>query len=763
MPLGPLRSERYGQHVVVRSDPSGSYGKFHINDILGRIECASEPTLIYRKAELSAYTSSVVPDRLTKRTGMEEALDWLSSGTCQPWMPLSLPSQSILLSIARLTPLRTYYPESLKVMKTEKWNDGLTDTIQYDGYKDIVGEIMAKSEQLLQFYPPPTASLPGGEEMRLPVGNAHLTLRARLCRQPLYRNQRGVMELPQASDGTYLARDRSSSSNMAYVNVLEMVNLIRTSPVAIRTEPSLARSLSQCATVGGYSKPFDKALLSDRLNVDIRSEWGSLVRFSREHGNDIYAMMFLFAPMSFRFDADMALLRTVVAFGVFDELRKMELPQWPNYDHFQPDQHVNLDYLVQLMKPFRVPAPEDHRHMIKEFLRKKDLRKMREEKTRHEEESEEDCRRLGRHLLDQWPCPEPSVVGLSKPLLLDTAKAYEAIRPEWLRLFQNIQLSGHLRLVHGILEPRQSDIAYKPPDFVPSVMTLPCRVPGGEIPELTGDLMKGSTSTARSSARSPVSSPGHRRNSSFQTRSLTGGGGVRSAANYQSPMQGPSKGPPTQAPEIEELRNIIRELKNTRSTVRRLYAEELEQSLSSFARQDESGHREWNQRGGQMVEDARKVIAEVRRRYDEIKAILDCPSSRFLDRHIWWLQHGLLWPIITPSSILAHLRSTDHCEFGSGMKDAVIQYGLAITRLQRRLRLNELATKGNAISFKAENDNPGHANWRPEEYPDWLLLEIEANLLIRPDQVDVALATISPASGMNSVLQMNMGQGKHLD
>ncbi|KAF3913599.1 hypothetical protein ABW20_dc0110554 [Dactylellina cionopaga] len=59
-----------------------------------------------------------------------------------------------------------------------------------------------------------------------------------------------------------------------------------------------------------------------------------------------------------------------------------------------------------------------------------------------------------------------------------------------------------------------------------------------------------------------------------------------------------------------------------------------------------------------------------------------------------------------------------------------------------------------------EEKNMGHQNWEPLEFPDWLLLEIDSNILIRPDQVEVAHATIQPASGNNSVLQMNMGQGK---
>ncbi|KAF3059449.1 hypothetical protein GL218_04957 [Daldinia childiae] len=62
--------------------------------------------------------------------------------------------------------------------------------------------------------------------------------------------------------------------------------------------------------------------------------------------------------------------------------------------------------------------------------------------------------------------------------------------------------------------------------------------------------------------------------------------------------------------------------------------------------------------------------------------------------------------------------------------------------------------------YEEERLNVGHRNWRVEEYPDWLLLEVESNLLIRETQVEVALAIIAPESQANSVLQLNMGQGK---
>jgi hypothetical protein len=54
----------------------------------------------------------------------------------------------------------------------------------------------------------------------------------------------------------------------------------------------------------------------------------------------------------------------------------------------------------------------------------------------------------------------------------------------------------------------------------------------------------------------------------------------------------------------------------------------------------------------------------------------------------------------------------------------------------------------------------GHENWNPLDVPDWLLFEIDSNLLIRSEQIDVANAIIAPASSSNSVLQLNMGKGK---
>lgn len=104
VPLGKLSYRRHGIHVDVWTDNDGRYGRYFIDGVLGRLQCASEPLLLYTKAQLHAFTAFVLPDPLTGRTGTEEALSCLSSASSQPWTVLDpvqlrplLGAQSLIL------------------------------------------------------------------------------------------------------------------------------------------------------------------------------------------------------------------------------------------------------------------------------------------------------------------------------------------------------------------------------------------------------------------------------------------------------------------------------------------------------------------------------------------------------------------------------------------------------------------------------------------------------------------------------------------
>ncbi|RYP92931.1 hypothetical protein DL770_000981 [Monosporascus sp. CRB-9-2] len=158
--------------------------------------------------------------------------------------------------------------------------------------------------------------------------------------------------------------------------------------------------------------------------------------------------------------------------------------------------------------------------------------------------------------------------------------------------------------------------------------------------------------------------------------------------------------------------------------------------------------------------DIHSLQQDVERHFNDIEFALGRPNASMSPVQVELLKRGNLWPAVTRVTILEQLRSTSECNFGSGMKESIIQAALAITEFQRQRRLELYRQSKDTVRLEEEQRNIGHSNWRPDQYPDWLLLEIESDLLIRETQVEVALAIIAPNSGECSVLQLNMGQGK---
>ncbi|KXX81310.1 hypothetical protein MMYC01_201930 [Madurella mycetomatis] len=757
VPLGNLSVKRWGCHVAVSTENTDKYGKFDINDTLGRIDCAAEPMLTYTKALLHAYTSFFLPDPLTGRTGSEESLDWLQSGICRPWTVLGN-EVSILNQIARLTPVREYYPSGLKVMKTERWDERLTCHIQHPLYRQVIEGILAVSEELRSFA---TTRSPQHESAHhLPVsGDVGLTARA-LLRRRLHERKADSDDENLAAEGTdhvYESRDKPSLSDARYAKVMEFTHLLRTKPEKFGTPVNLAAVLAQGNTIGGYGAKYDKVSLSDRMHDSIRENWGSLVEYCRG-GQSSYSLMFLFAALSFRGGADDGLLKALAAFAIFGELQSLKFPPWHSYFNFRPDSNPTLEGICTIIKPFKVPVPKDDTDELSMLMPAKQRRKMKGVKDAHELRSEEDCRYLAKFFLAQWPCPEPNLSKLPRTdLLVDINAALEAIKLEWLRLYQNRELSVHLRQVQHILNKHHSGLEYMPPttSMYEESFQVNRDFRGSEVPTLGLDLLARRFDPHLSMVNAVYSLPGWVPLSSVPQDGRQYP--MRLNENAVASNARPQASPEEARSRIRELYQIIGNLGKSKSLVRKNYARDLQRSLEAFE----------NLRTPQQLPKSFLFLrnhsvakSEVFRTFSTLKTSLEQQTLDMSSRRIQWLQLGGLWPAITTVTLLERLRSTANSHFGSGMQSALISFGLAITKLQREMRLNDYVLAGDTSRFQDEESNIGHSNWRPEDHPDWLLLEIDSSLLIRPDQVDVALATISPPSGVNSVLQMNMGQGK---
>lgn len=776
VPFGNFKVQREGDHVRVEIDGAGSFGTFSVNEVLQRIECAPEPRLVYQKAQLHAYTSFCLPDTLTGMTGTEAALHWLSSGMCQPWSPLGDPQMEILISIARLSPHQEYYPEDLRVMKKEQWDSNMTTSMQHPAFGEVVKKLIDKSEALalfrLQSFDKSTG--PGVSVRSLPVlpgyGDRHLNLRSWIRWQSYHRVSYFTDPPCDLTDQLYTSRDKGTALRRRYEDVREIAELLRTGPSALRTERSLAAALSQCPLILGYGKEVDKAdraSISDRLGVDMKREWGPLVSLSRKYRYDKYALMFILGPMVYQSDPNMDLGRTITAFALFDELATIKLPQFSRYEHFRINQCPDEKYLTQLAKPARLPPPHDERADIPN-LNGKIRRQIEQRRSKHEQKSEEGCEVLARHLLTAWPSPEPKPLGDGdvEEILVDTDKALEAIRPEWKRLFENMVFSKHLDAVQQILARRYTDESTLPPLFLPPEQEPLEPVRRGRIVPLFQDLTSDGASFPASSQLTMEDSTWPS-SQVLQSPALSKDYNPWSAAAGNKSVASHSSRALMQAFEwtehaevsasVQELASIVEPCITSKSKIKQRYGEDLLHSLQVFQAKSKASNMNFRGHPTFELRDPEAVKRYLKARLRCVASSLSCPGSAEKTK---WLQHGLLFPILTPVTLLERLRSTNSSPPPS-VKALLIELGITITRVQKQLRLNSLALKGDQARSTEESENVGHVNWNPSRFPDWLLLEIEADILIRPGQVDVAMATISPPSDSNSVLQMNMGQGSH--
>lgn len=120
--------------------------------------------------------------------------------------------------------------------------------------------------------------------------------------------------------------------------------------------------------------------------------------------------------------------------------------------------------------------------------------------------------------------------------------------------------------------------------------------------------------------------------------------------------------------------------------------------------------------------------------------------------------HSLMAPRLSSSILLEQLGRKRWASLTPAWRNALVEFAIAITKLQRARRMLKLLHKPSEL-FK-EFSNPGHTTWDPLQHPEALLLEVEGNLLIRPVQEEIASQMIHPPGGGNSTLQLNMGEGK---
>ena len=119
-----------------------------------------------------------------------------------------------------------------------------------------------------------------------------------------------------------------------------------------------------------------------------------------------------------------------------------------------------------------------------------------------------------------------------------------------------------------------------------------------------------------------------------------------------------------------------------------------------------------------------------------------------------------LWPRVSPRDILNKLTISQRTLLSEPWKATFTKYAEGVTMVQRAIRISRLSAPEYRAELEREIRNPGRIGWDALSHPDWLLIELESNLLIRQVQAEIASEMLAPSSGENAVVQLNMGEGK---
>ncbi|KAI0428983.1 hypothetical protein F5Y09DRAFT_357255 [Xylaria sp. FL1042] len=731
VPLGKPTICRNSLHVDIHIQEASHYGRFMIDDIIGRLTCSPEPRLIYAKAFYHAVTSFCLPDTLTGRTGSSEAFSILRSGAAQPWTPISKAGNELLGEFSDLAPRREYFPPNIKRIQKVIWNPNLTSSIQCDGYRQIIEAIKERSTSLEIF-----TTGTGCESTDI----SHLCHRGRAQRRiydPLLDPENG-QEFDKA---VYTPRDRRNDPEAAQVYEISRVILSRCSQFYMSV--TLRSILESSEIIGGFSTldtntPMSNtAPLINQIEDPINEKWGELVNFCRQT-NDRVSLLFRLGLLAFHSKANMDFIHSLAAVCLVDEIKNLVPPQHQHFANFQSHERPSIDLLESLIKsiyPEFQPMKNKRGHYMWFDANNRDA-------TKHAEACKREGIELAKRIQRYWPLPADNMtvemLGASPndvhktplELLINTSSAWDEIKPEWQRRYANWQLSNYIMRVDEVLSrlSRIRDTAKlapwieKEPNFVVTQPSLSYRA----IVQAWAAKKGPEAGKAQSSLSGIIE-------------------GHQDYKAYQQPI-------PNSLPELAELGEILRGFKQSGNHLRKQYAGDLCQSLTAL----ETKEQQLKSKSIVSAPDYWEVseaLNDAKTHVKNIRAAIATASTAD-DSRACWLKIGAMLPLSTVPELLKLLRSTVTIQFGLGMKEAIISYGIALTDVQHLIRIQHALSSRNDQALSNELREVGHRTWEPMKIPDWLLLEIDSNIIIRAEQVTVARAMIDSTLG-NGVLQLS--------
>jgi hypothetical protein len=703
--------------ITPSSDPSCHIRAFvyDVDSLIGRLVGDGTQTSWYLLAYLHILTSYWLSDTLTHRTGVQQALQMLRSANSFSFMRLTDKHVKILSKIVNITPVRKYYPDDPSV-ETVTWDSALSPLSQVVPYTSLVGAIVDHGKKQELFHPRQTLRI--DEKGTLVLRERAEFRNTRLMAsdlQDLWKMPQGTLSalhlmmslmLLLPLDVPYVPShclDISVSADNER-RVMEAASLVLQWPIDhINVVQDLWNHFKVWRSFSSRVDP-DARLDSPRtwLLEQPSHIWFSLLSLCQTMSPeiDLYGMTFALGILAYRSDFSLELSQSLLAVATHNSQASFKTAaRFPIGDFdLRPGHTLELQEIQSLAEHHCIKFNNSHQlHLMRQDGETRRAFESRREGA-HQLECEAQCQSLATALLMSWPSASPHMpTNLSGYSLIDTLSFRQECGTLFSSRFDNYCLFQHTTSLQAQLNFVR-DGTFRPHD-----LPVPPSLPHFELPRATyvpvtlHTLMKD-------------------RDIKYQSMKID----ASATRNLLSRLSdGPSRG------------FIIR---YTEDLLRCVDALECQSSPIDLAKtfQNAPPHPVQNVCAALIPNNLLETI----------------------------LFEAGLWPSTGPENLLVQLSLHLRQGLSDNWRSALIWLAENLAAQQQAMRLNTFKRLGLDAEYHQEAKNSSGQGWDMLAYPDWLLIQLDANLIIRPVQASVAKAMMAPESQTNTVMQLNMGDGK---
>ncbi|OCT52678.1 hypothetical protein CLCR_09419 [Cladophialophora carrionii] len=733
VPIGEVNITSAKPHVRVEvqldDSDSLSLSQFRIDERLGQLVGQDLEAHLY-KVYLHAITTFPELDSLTRRTGTEESLFALSDPICRTCLPLSMRAQNILGLISRLTPVRRFYPVHLKTMQTTTFLKGLSVVAQRDIFFGTANEIVTHNMKAGCLFDAQATPLHYDGQFELLQRSHHRT-------RKLFPSESVASAPHSVADNEYCSRDQDSNEHLHASST--MARLVGLWPSALDVTPSLKDLVLGWQKIRGFHEETNADAFTSLLVQDMEDLLPRLIALCRSLSTSRERLAFVLSLIVFGGPAGQQLLafgghlRAALAFAISPALRALPIPDHDDYDlsrGYSID-HREVGTLISLCEKEFVPSEATS------SSEDEDGDVISAEKIQFEQELGEQRRLILKAVKSSWPGDEVNFTSVSRKLshynLVDLKALLDGRFAAWHKNYVFlIQLEAYDKVLVSI---RSSFVGPAMVNLVQDFGSTSPQTPPGTHFSLLDRMQRTAVTTGDYNESKPTCLD------QDLSQSLSGKQALHLLISNQASRS------------LEELENIVTNLMRDPTESVRCYGKLIGDSIKA------SRHRQGQELikmkvpaetvlAAKLVESNRHIAYILSKTQDLIQPLL--PSQQ-------GLVTARLWPQVSELSLLQLLWIDHRRLVPFTWMPILVQLAKEITAAQRIERLQKFLATGDTFALNNELANPAHSAWSPESRLDWLLLECQNNMLIRPVQLRVADELLKPHNG---VVLLGMGEGK---